>query len=221
VSLVIVLILVVLWVVVLAPGLFKRLRQRAPSESIESFHHGLRLLERTGPNLVAPAFRLETAMAETGLAPGQSGYPAISSSPRQADLRLVRDEQRGATGYGSVRTDHHAARRRAARRRRRDLFAGLAATFLVTGALGFVHPLHVLWAMTVLCGLVLGGLVILAVYAQALALHGGAGRSAPRYGPRSAQPWREHPDGVTPLWDEYEPYDSHTHLDHIPVAVAR
>lgn len=87
---VVVLILLALWIAVLVPGLWKRRADRRPSGSIESFHHQLHLLERAGPKTVPPAYRLETAHAGTGLAPGQSGYPAVSSMPGRPNLVLLR-----------------------------------------------------------------------------------------------------------------------------------
>ncbi|MHB1583446.1 MAG: hypothetical protein ACYCU7_15410 [Acidimicrobiales bacterium] len=85
-----VLLLIVVWAVVLIPVLWKRRNERQPSGSIESFHHQLHLLERAGPKIVPPAFRLETANSGTGLAPGQSGYPAVSSMPGRPNLVLLR-----------------------------------------------------------------------------------------------------------------------------------
>jgi hypothetical protein len=56
---VILLILVaLLWIAVLAPGLITRFSERRSAGSIDSFHNRLHLLERTGPKLIAPAFRL-------------------------------------------------------------------------------------------------------------------------------------------------------------------
>lgn len=94
----VVLLLILVWAVVLIPLLWKRRNDRQPSGSIESFHHQLHLLERAGPKIVPPAFRLETANSGTGLAPGQSGYPAVSSMPGRPNLVLLRpvssDERR-------------------------------------------------------------------------------------------------------------------------------
>jgi hypothetical protein len=89
VSLVIVLILVVLWLLVLVPTGWRRFSERRSSVSIDSFHRELHLLERTGPKLVEPAFRLETAHSHNGLAPGQSGYPAVTSMPGRPQLVLL------------------------------------------------------------------------------------------------------------------------------------
>ncbi len=82
------LILVALWIVVLAPAFIRSWMAKQPSQSIDSFHRQLHLLERTGPKIVAPAYRLETA---TGPDPslGPSGLPTISSSPKRPNLVLL------------------------------------------------------------------------------------------------------------------------------------
>src|ERR1039458_5626890 len=59
VSIVILLVLVaVLWVVVLAPSVWRRFSERHGAGSIDHFHHQLELLEHAGPKLVTPAYRL-------------------------------------------------------------------------------------------------------------------------------------------------------------------
>lgn len=52
------LIILALWVALLAPGVVKWLRNHKPPTSVASFHRQLRLLERSGPKLVEPAYRL-------------------------------------------------------------------------------------------------------------------------------------------------------------------
>ncbi len=84
-----ILILVALWLVLLAPAFVKKHLENRSTVSIDSFHRSLHLLERTGPKLVAPAYRLETAHATTGVAPGQSGLPAVSSMPGRPNLVLL------------------------------------------------------------------------------------------------------------------------------------
>lgn len=55
----IVLILVaVLWIAVLVPSVISKLSERRSAGSIDHFHSQLDLLERTGPKLVSPAYRL-------------------------------------------------------------------------------------------------------------------------------------------------------------------
>jgi hypothetical protein len=94
----ILLILVVLWIVVLAPAFVKKYLERRSTVSIDSFHERLHLLERTGPKLVAAAYRLETAQSSTGMAVGQSGFPAVSSRPGRPNLVLLQAVGDGETG---------------------------------------------------------------------------------------------------------------------------
>lgn len=55
---IIVLILVVLWGVVLGPSIYRRIRSADSDRSITSFHRSLSFLERSGPKVVEPAYRL-------------------------------------------------------------------------------------------------------------------------------------------------------------------
>jgi hypothetical protein len=55
---IIVLILVVLWGVVLGPSIFRKVRSTNSDRSISSFHRSLDFLERSGPKVVEPAYRL-------------------------------------------------------------------------------------------------------------------------------------------------------------------
>jgi hypothetical protein len=56
---VIVLILVaILWIAVLVPSVISKLSERRSAGSIDHFHRRLDLLQRTGPKLVQPAYRL-------------------------------------------------------------------------------------------------------------------------------------------------------------------
>jgi len=75
---VIVLILVaVLWIAVLVPSVISKLSERRSAGSIDHFHQRLDLLERTGPKLVEPAYRLtgtESAASSTG--------PVVMAVPR-------------------------------------------------------------------------------------------------------------------------------------------
>lgn len=202
----IVLILVALWAVVLTPALLKKWLDRRSTVSIETFHQQLHLLERAGPKLVDPAYRLETAPSGAGLAVGQSGYPAVSSRPSRPNLVLLKpvsdgDARPGGTDdvvdsssgehfrrVGSPLVDDddpsrrlaaariEELRRHQAQRRRRDLVLGLASTLVITGLLGLAVPMF--WVLTGLAAVALGGYVGLAAYAQLLE----AERSSRRYG---------------------------------------
>ncbi|HEY3941933.1 MAG TPA: hypothetical protein VGL60_05560 [Acidimicrobiales bacterium] len=86
---VILVILAAVWVVVLAPTAWKKLTGRRSGGSIDSFHHELRLLEHTGPKLIPPAFRLETAYAGGPADRSHRRLPAVSSMPGRAPLVLL------------------------------------------------------------------------------------------------------------------------------------
>jgi hypothetical protein len=110
----ILLVLALLWIAVLAPGIWRRRSERRSSGSIDTFHHQLHLLERTGPKLVAPAYRLQTATSGSGLAPGQSGYPTVSSMPGRPNLVLLRPIEEGSEDAAApdVTDDAHGVRYR-------------------------------------------------------------------------------------------------------------
>jgi hypothetical protein len=191
----IVLILVALWAVVLAPALLKKWLDRRSTVSIDTFHQQLHLLERAGPKLVDPAYRLETAQSSAGMAVGESGYPAVSSRPSRPNLVLLKPVSDGDAGpdvgddvvdapsgehfrrVGTPPTDDEPSRRLAAariedfrrhqlQRRRRDLLLGLASTLVITGLLGLAVPMF--WVLTGLAAVALGAYVGLAAYAQLL-----------------------------------------------------
>lgn len=188
----ILLILVALWIVVLAPAFVKKLIERRSTESIESFHQSLHLLERAGPKLMPPAYRLETAQSATGIAVGQSGFPAVSSRPTRPNLVLLQPVGEGGAGSDEVVDDasgeHYRRvlsppveevpgrglaaaraeelRRTQAQRRRRDLLVGLGGTVVVSGLVGIAVP--ALWVLTVMGAVAIAGYVGLAAYAQLL-----------------------------------------------------
>ncbi len=181
----------VLWIVVLAPGLYRRIGERRGVESIDHFHHQLRLLENSGPKLVAPAYRLQSAQSTTGLAPGESGYPAITSAPGRGNLILLRptddhtvttvDDAEG-THYERVRAleipepsmrlmtgpDADSYRHNQARRRRRDTLVILTAVLISSGLLGILPSLRFLWVFAGISAVALLAFVGLMGYAQSL-----------------------------------------------------
>jgi hypothetical protein len=91
---IIVLILVVLWGVVLGPSIYRRIRSANSDRSIASFHRSLSFLERSGPKVVEPAYRLSDG--ENPLPAPQVARP--QPQPRIAQPTLVLlgpDGQRG------------------------------------------------------------------------------------------------------------------------------
>lgn len=200
------LILVLLWGAVLTPYFVRRWLDRRPAGSIESFHHQLHLLERTGPKLVSPAYRLETPRPSRDN--GQAGLVPISSAPRRPNLVLLQPVGAGDAADGADVVDEASGghyrrlsptveappsaplsaapraeeiRQLKARRRRRDVLLWLVATVLVTGLAGIV--LHGVWVLTGLTGLALVAYVGLALYAQLLATEAD---TLPRHAPRHA-----------------------------------
>jgi hypothetical protein len=83
---VIVLILVaVLWIAVLVPSVISKLSERRSSGSIEHFHQRLDLLERTGPKLVSPAYRLTGTESVASTGP----VVVVAAPPVRPNLVLV------------------------------------------------------------------------------------------------------------------------------------
>jgi hypothetical protein len=170
----VVLVLVVVWVAVLTPRLIRHFKDGRSGSSIESFHQQLHLLERTGPKLVEPAYRLEVPESAAHLSLFDEG-PAAHPTPQ-----LVR----------GVRRRQASAERRRTRRRRRDLLLGLVGIAAVTGGLGAMHALHLLWAVTGVSALAIAGYLALVAYAQVLHADRDAARPvAPRLPDAPVAPW--------------------------------
>ncbi|MGH8989867.1 MAG: hypothetical protein ACRDXC_14950 [Acidimicrobiales bacterium] len=151
----VVLVLVVLWIAVLTPRLVRRFREGRSNSSIDSFHEQLHLLERTGPKLVEPAYRLEV--------------PELDLVPPVLALVDVQGAAPGAAKLVDVaRRKHLTWERKRTRRRRRDVLLSLAAVAVTTGVLGAMHAFHLLWAITGISALAIAGYVALAAYAQML-----------------------------------------------------
>ena len=143
---VVLLILVVVWAAVLVPGFVKRRLERESGDSIGDFHRQLRVLQRTGPILVDPAFRLKPPTAAGGLGrrPG-----AVVSNRR--GLILVRPD--AAPSEEIVPAEEAGGRRidpffhPAACKRRRDVLAGFACAVLGSALLSVVPVLRPMLAV--------------------------------------------------------------------------
>jgi hypothetical protein len=162
-TIVVLLILGLVWAAVLGPGLLRRRFDRRSSDSIGEFHQHLRVLRRTGPVVVAPAFRLMTSLPDDTTAPGASG----ASGPGR--LVLIRPDatvpRAGAVAPGTRRPDAYFSPR--ACKRRRDVLASMACVIFATGVLGAIPALRPLLAVT---GFVV---VVVAVYVVMLVRMGG------------------------------------------------
>ncbi len=213
-----------LWIIVLAPGLLRRRSERHSVGSIDHFHHQLHLLERTGPKLVSPAYRLQSVAPATGVPVGSSGLPAVSSMPGRPNLVLLKpvgdqaaadpdevvDDAEGghylrvgppeAPPVSQPSTinlaDPERYRRQQQAKRRRDILLLTLGTTVVTGLLGLVPSLHQLWIATIIAATGLLAYVGLLVYAANVA--------PPRPAP---QPIRTAARAGYPgAWDEEDEY---------------
>jgi hypothetical protein len=157
---VVLLILGLVWAAVLGPSLLRRRFDRRSSDSIGEFHQHLRVLRRTGPVVVAPAFRLMTSLPE-------------DSSPRAArhaptagrGLVLIRPDalvpRLQTAASAAQRPDPYF--RPAACKRRRDVLASLACVIFVSGILGAIPMLRPLLGLTAFAGVVAATYVMMIV----------------------------------------------------------
>jgi len=191
----VVLVLAIVWVAVLTPKVVRRFREAGSQSSIDSFHQQLHLLERAGPKLVAPAYRLETGDdATAGGGASSSAQVPFRRAGRVTRSGLVLVDDEGPVGAApgwtaAVRRRRLANDRRRSRKRRRDLLVTLLGIAALTGVLGAMHALHLLWAITAVSVLALAAYVALAAYAQLLT----ADRQA-------ARPIAAPPMPATPAW---------------------
>lgn len=151
----ILLILVGVWAAVLGPSLLRRRFDHRSSDSIGEFHHHLRVLRRTGPTLVAPAFRLVTSLPDA-LPLGQER--PVTGSGR--GLILIRPDAQDplmpTTAIPTRRPERYF--RPEARKRRRDVLLSLVSVIFVTGVLGAIPLLRPILGVT------LFALVVATVY---------------------------------------------------------
>jgi hypothetical protein len=113
------------------------------TDSIGSFRHQLRVLERTAPTTVTPAYRMQPPQ-EIGV------YGASLTMPSKAPSVM-------------------AARRRRVQKRRRDVFYGLVASIGGAAFLGFLPGLAVMWWLAALLTVALAVYVIILMQLRAAA----------------------------------------------------
>jgi len=153
-TIVVLLILGLVWAAVLGPSLLRRKFDRRSNDSIGEFHQHLRVLRRTGPVVVAPAFRLMTSLPEDpprrapDLSPA-AGRRLVLIRPDATAPRL----QRAASAM--QRPDRYCSPE--ACKRRRDVLAIMACVIFATGVLGAIpllRPLLVVTALAVVSAVV-------------------------------------------------------------------
>ena len=166
-------VLLVMWVVLLAPVALRKVRSATSDRSISSFHQSLRTLEGSGSQTIAPAHRLD--FEEDHFANQPPVIPVAPRSPIQPGPQLVllqsdgqggsamtqnyQDSEQWDDGYADdylyEETPQFAshypadpyARREAALRRRNILFT-LVGAVVVTGIFGMLAPFF--WDLTIL-----------------------------------------------------------------------
>ena len=222
----IILILCVLWGLVLAPTAVRKFKRQASHQSIDSFHHSLHTLERSGPKIVEPAYRLVgggsvsiiNPMASTERPrlvllrpPGQEEETTMSNHfddylDEAHDATYLVDEER-AYGFergASLQSDSHS--RRGAARRRRSILFGLVGSVVLTGLIGiFASFFFVLTAIAAVALVAYVGLMSYVVVSGAEA----AQRTPPverhvahatAWGDESS--WDEDDEWETVAWDQ-------------------
>ena len=121
------------------------------TDSIGSFRQQLRVLERTGPTTVAPAYRMRSR--DLGVY-GASRVPTMSGPAR------------GLANNPTVA----AARRRRVQKRRRDVVCGLGASVVGAVVLGLLPGLTVMFGLAALLAVVLAGYIVVLMQMQAAAV---------------------------------------------------
>ena len=180
---------VLLWVAVLAPSVWRRFGERQGVGSIDHFHHQLQLLEHAAPKTVAPAYRLHTAIPGGSPAEASASASAVDTSRPKLVLLRPTDDAAAADVDDSdgfhyervgvldppepvclpeVRVDLRAFRREQARRRSTMLLRCLCGVAISTGLIGVFPGMHLAWVFTGLAGAAALGLIGLIAYAKEL-----------------------------------------------------
>jgi hypothetical protein len=221
VTILILLVLVVLlWVAVLAPSVWRRYGERRGVGSIDSFHHELQLLEHAGPKTVAPAYRLHTAtpggaVAEDPTPSGDASRPKLVLLRPTADAEAADVDDAVGGHYERVgvldrpepacvpeiTSDLPAFRREEARHRCTVLLRCLCGVAVSTALIGLFPKLHFAWVLTGIAGVAALALVGLMAYAKEIEAeqeHRRARRTAGRPESGWEDEWRE--ASMAPTW---------------------
>ena len=145
-TIVVLLILGVVWAAVLGPSLLRRRFDRRSGDSIGEFHQQLRVLRRTGPSAMPPAFRLMTTQPEDS-----SRCVVRHSGVSSRGLILIRPDASPSLVPGAS-TSQRPERffRPEARKRRRDVLCAMACVIFGSGVLGAIPVLRPLLGVTAL-----------------------------------------------------------------------
>jgi len=155
-TILVLLILGAVWAAVLGPSLLRRKFDRRSGDSIGEFHQHLRVLRRTGPAVVPPAFRLMTSQPDDA----PSAVARRSLTPERS-LILIRPDAMAPRTARPASTTQRPDRyfRPEACKRRRDVLASLVCVIFVTGVLGAIPVLRPLLGVTAFV-LVVGALYV-------------------------------------------------------------
>lgn len=158
-TIVVLLILVLVWALVLGPSLLRRGVKRRSVDSIGAFHRQLRVLQRTGPSIVAPVHRLDTTLPSThvGAKPRSGGRPGLIVVRPDTTLPLSAP----AAASASRRPDPYF--RPDACKRRRDVLVALVFAIVCTGLPGAIPTLRPILFVTAFAALALVGYLALLV----------------------------------------------------------
>jgi hypothetical protein len=177
--------LAAVWVVVLAPTVWRRMKERGGVVSIDHFHHQLELLEHAGPKIVTPAYRLRSAGSEAPVG-------VASARPKLVLLRAVEDGQSAdiedvdgsqyarvgviqspqpSTNPEETETELAAHRRQQARHRCTFFLRLLVAAAITTGVIGALPNMRLAWIFTGITGIAALSLVGLVAYAREIEGH--------------------------------------------------
>ena len=168
------LVLALIWGALLVSWLKSR-SESTFSDSVGTFRRHLTVLERATPTTVRPANRLRDgysgAAQYRSSARGQlqAGRPTPARHPAPGRSAGAAARPTGARSGRPIAGNAAALRRRQAQKRRRDVFfallAGAAGSFL----LALIPGLSIMWAVQVICDVLLAGYVAMLVRIRNLA----------------------------------------------------
>ena len=147
-TIVVLLVLVLVWAAILSPGLIRRVLDRRSADGVGEFHKHLRVLQRTGPVVARPAFRLQRR--------GTDGRLLSAPDDVAPTLTLLRSDAASrplpADDTRQRRSDPFFAP--GACKRRRDVLCTLLSVVIGSGLVGAIPGLRIVLAVTAAAGVV-------------------------------------------------------------------